>query len=144
MFLLLLRMLMLKMRIRSCWRAAPQGAGRTVFSESRREEDKVREEGRCLSLLIDLFALFSANSSLSRHPVAQSLPDRRTSGSAPCSRGAEEWIERVLDTEEEMKDDELHDDDDDQRLPTNSLDSAVVLPLVDATSEFLAVVVRGR
>ena len=50
----------------------------------------------------------------------------------------------MLDTEEEMKDDELHDDDDDQRLPTNSLDSAVVLPLVDATSEFLAVVVRGR
>ena len=59
----------------------------------------------------------------------------------------QKWIERAAEAGEESKDgaladDARHDDDDDDRQRKNrSLNSAavVVLPLVDATSEFLAV-----
>lgn len=76
--------------------------------------------------------------------VFPSLADRRTSGSAPCSRRTQKWIERAAEAGEESKDGALVDDarhDDDDRRKNCSLDSAavVVLPLVDATSEFLAV-----
>ena len=89
--------------------------------------------------------------------MAQSILDRRTSGSAPCCCGAEKWIERAADAEEQSKDDDDElvvvkhadaDADDQRRRPTSSSSrsdsAAVVLPLVDATSEFLAVAVRGE
>ena len=90
-----------------------------------------------------IFALDRANHTLSRPLAARKFPDQRTSGSAPCSCGVEKWIERAFDAEEEGKDDELVAKHGAGRRPSSSsLDSAVVLPLVDATSEFLAVAVR--
>lgn len=101
---------------------------------------------RALSRLLIFIALPSMrNRYLTRPLLPRTIPDRRTSGSAPCSCGAEKWIKRAVE-ERKDDDDELvdarHANADDQRR--NSPDSAAVLPLVEATSELLAVAARGE